>query len=260
MTTRDVVFIHGMFMTPLCWENWLALFQSKGYRCIAPAWPGRDAAIETQRRNHPDPALGRLKLRDVIERMETVIRSLPAKPILIGHSMGGLVVQLLLQKDLAAAGVALDPAPPQGVFTTAWPFLRSNFPSINPLVPATRPVNMSLEHFQYAFVNTLPLDQQRAAYDRYVVPESRGVPTQSLTSVARVDFSKHHAPLLITAGEKDHIIPASLSRTNYKRYKDGNSTIDFHEFPGRDHFLIGEHGWQEVADFVLSWLDQKVLQ
>ncbi len=166
-------------------------------------------------------------------------------------------MQILLQRDVAAAGVAIDPASPQGVLTTAWSYLRANFPTINPLVPVTRPIEMSFERFQYAFVNTLPMDQQRAAYDRYVVPESRGVPTQSLTSVARIDFRKTHAPLLITAGEKDHIIPASLNRTNYERYKAGQSVTDFKVFPGRDHFVIGEPGWQEVADYTLSWLDQK---
>lgn len=260
MKTRDIVFIHGMYMTPLCWEHWLEYCGSKGYHCLAPAWPGRDQPIEMQRSKHPDPELGRLKLRDVVDRMEMAIKALPEKPALIGHSMGGLVVQLLLQKDLAVAGVAIDPAPPQGVFSTAWSFLKANFPSINPLVPVTQPVEMTLERFQYAFVNTLPLDQQRAAYERYVVPESRGVPTQSLGPIAHVDFKRVHAPLLITAGERDHIIPASLNRANYERYKAGSSVTDFKVFPGRDHFGIGEPGWQEIADFALSWLEQKAVQ
>lgn len=258
MQNMDIVFIHGMFMTPLCWEHWIDYFQGKGYHCTAPAWPGRDKPIDQQRKRPIDAELGRLKLQDVVDHMQRVIQVRPRKPILIGHSMGGLVVQLLLQKDLAAAGVAIDPAPPQGVVTTAWSFLRSNFPAINPLVPATRPVEMSFEQFQYAFVNTLPLQEQRAAYDRYIVPESRGVPTQSLTSVGRVDFKRPHAPLLITAGEKDHIIPSSLNRSNYARYKDHGSVTELKEFGGRDHFGIGEAGWQEIADFILSWLHQKV--
>src|SRR5512142_1223747 len=214
MKTRHIVFIHGMFMTPLCWENWIAYYQPKGYTCSAPAWPGRDQPIDVQRQKHPDPELGRLDLKAVVDCMETAVRSVGDNPVLIGHSMGGLVVQLLLQKALGSAGVAIDPAPPQGVLTTAWSYIRSNFTSINPLVARTHPVEMSFERFQYAFVNTLPLDQQRLAYDRYVVPESRGVPWQSLSSVARIDFKKPHAPLLITAGERDHIIPASLNRSN----------------------------------------------
>ena len=257
MKTRTIVFIHGMFMTPLCWEHWIDRFQTKGYRCIAPPWPGRDKSIETQRKNYPDPELAKLKLSDIVEHLVNVITGLDEKPVLIGHSMGGLVVQLLLQRDLAIAGVAIDPAPPMGVFTTAWSFLRANFPAINPLL-ISQPVRMSFAQFQYAFVNTLPLGEQRAAYDRYVVPESRRVPTQSLTSAGKVDFAKAHAPLLITAGEKDHIIPASLNRTNYNKYKASPSVTDFKEFPGRDHFVIGSKGWVEVADFIETWLNVEV--
>jgi pimeloyl-ACP methyl ester carboxylesterase len=257
MKTKTIVFIHGMFMTPLCWENWIKRFEAKGYHCSAPAWPGRDKPIETQRKNHPDPELGKLKLREVVESLAAVIKSMGEKPVLIGHSMGGLIAQLLLQRDLAAAGVVIDSAPPMGVFTMSFSFLKANFPVINPFVAVTQPDIMSFERFQYAFVNALPLEEQRAAYDRYVVPESRGVPTQSLTSVAKVDFKKPHPPLLITAGEKDHIVPASLNRTNYNKYKASTSPTNFKEFTGRDHFGIGEIGWEEIADYVESWLNEK---
>jgi pimeloyl-ACP methyl ester carboxylesterase len=256
MKTRTILLIHGMFMTPLCWENWIPRYESKGYRVFAPPWPGRDKPVETLRKNHANPQLAKLKLSDVVERMERVIDSLEEKPALIGHSMGGLVVQLLLQKDLAVAGVAIDPAPPQGVFTTKWSFIKSNFPAINPLL-LNQPVQMSFEHFQYAFVNTLPLDEQRAAYDRYMVPESRRVPSQLFTSASKVDFRKPHPPLLITAGEKDHIIPASLNRTSFNLYKNSSSVTDFKEFTGRDHFLIGSRGWEEVADYCLEWLEKE---
>ncbi len=114
---------------------------------------------------------------------------------------------------------------------------------------------MSFEQFQYAFVNTLPLDQQRGAYDRYVVPKSRGVPTSSLGAAGKIDFSEPHRPLLITAGEKDHFVPTSLNRLNYKRYK-GPSVTEFKEFAGRDHFVIGGRGWEEVADYCLEWIEK----
>jgi fermentation-respiration switch protein FrsA (DUF1100 family) len=132
--------------------------------------------------------------------------------------------------------------------------LKANFPAINPFL-LSQPVQMSFEHFQYAFVNTLPLDEQRAAYDRYVVPESRGVPTSSLGAAGKVDFHRPRRPLLITAGEKDHIIPASLNRSNYEKYK-GTFVTNFKLFAGRDHFLIGSRGWEEIADYALDWLNQ----
>lgn len=104
VTSKSIVFIHGMFVTPLYWEGWRDDFQARGYTCTAPAWPGRDKPIETLRANHPDPALGRLSLGDVVEHYVSHIRTLSEKPILIGHSMGGLIVQIMLQRDVAAAG------------------------------------------------------------------------------------------------------------------------------------------------------------
>lgn len=255
MKTKTVVFIHGMYMNSLCWEHWVSHFQTKGYRCLAPDWPGRDQPIEVLRKNHPDPQLGRLTLSKVVEHFTGIIQQLDGKPILIGHSMGGLCVQLLLQKDLAAAGIAIDSAPPMGVITLQWPFLKSNWPHITPFVPQSNPIGMTFERFQYTFVNTLPLAEQRAAYDRYVVPESRRVPRESLT--ARVDFRKSHPPLLLIAGSADHLIPAALNKTNFARYKASPSVTDFKEFAGRTHFIIGQNNWEEVADYALGWLKEK---
>ena len=257
MKSKTVVFIHGMYMTPLCWEHWLDFYQGKGYRCVAPAWPGRDQPIDTLRKNHPDPQLGKLTLRHVLEHLTGTIKTVGEKPILIGHSMGGLIVQLLLQQDLAAAGVAIDSAPPQGVFTAQWSFIKSNWPHINPFVPKSQPIQMTFERFQYAFVNTLPLEEQRAAFERYVVPESRGVPRESLTAVGKVDFQKRRPPLLLIAGAADHIIPAALNKSNFDKYRSSPSVTDFKEFAGRTHFIIGQKDWKEVADYVLSWLNDK---
>ena len=252
MKSKTIVLIHGMFMNSLCWEKWIPYYESKGFRILAPAWPARDKSVEELCLAHPDPELAKLKLNHIVDHMEAFIKDLDEKPAIIGHSMGGLVVQLLLQQDVAVAGIAIDPAPPAGVFTTEWSFIKANFPAINPFL-LNKPVQMTFEHFQYAFVNTLPLDEQRAAYDRYVVPESRGVPTSSLGAAGKVDFSKLRRPLLITAGEKDHIIPASLNKSNYTKYK-APSVTDFKEFAGRDHFLIGSRGWKEIADYCLEWL------
>jgi alpha-beta hydrolase superfamily lysophospholipase len=113
---------------------------------------------------------------------------------------------------------------------------------------------MSFRRFQYAFVNGLPLAEQQAAYGKYVVPESRRIPRQSLT--AKIDFSKPHPPLLLIAGSADHLIPASLNRTNYNRYKSSPSVTLFKEFPGRTHYIVGQKNWEEVANYILSWLNE----
>lgn len=256
MSSKTIVFIHGMFVTPLCWEQWIARFEPKGYRCLAPAWPGRDQPVETLRKNHPDRQLGNLTLAQVVEHYAGVIKGLNEKPILIGHSMGGLITQILLQRGLAAGGVAIDSAPPGGVFTTKWSFVKSNWPVLNPFANAHEPYFMPFEHFQYTFVHTLPLPEQKAAYDKFVVPESRLIGRGPLTAVARVDFKKPHPPLLLIAGSDDHILPSSLNKSNFQKYTDPSSATGFKEFPGRTHFIIGQNGWEEVADFALAWLNE----
>jgi len=255
MSTKTTVFIHGMYMNSLCWERWVPHCQAKGYRCLAPDWPGRDLPVDVLRKNHPDASLGQLTLSRVLGQFVDTIEGLDEKPVLIGHSMGGLIVQLLLQRDLAAAGVAIDSAPPMGVFTARWSFLKSNWPHITPFASQSRPIEMTFERFQYTFANALPLAEQRAAYERYVVPESRRVPRGSLT--ARVDFKKPRPPLLLIAGSADNIIPASLNRSNAAKYKRSSSVTDFKEFAGRSHFIIGQKNWEEIANYVLAWLNEK---
>ena len=257
MKSKTLVFIHGMYMNSLCWEKWVPHFQSRGYKCLVPDWPGRDQPVETLRKKHPDPQLGQLTLSRVLEHLTDIIKALDEKPILIGHSMGGLAVQLLLQRDLAVGGVAIDSAPPMGVITTRWSFLKSNWPHITPFVSQGSPIEMTFARFQYTFVNGLPLEEQRAAYERYVVPESRRVPRESLT--AQVDFRRPHPPLLLIAGSTDNIIPASLNKSNYAKYKEPSSVTGFKEFAGRTHFIIGQRNWEEVADYILSWLDEKAV-
>jgi len=257
MSSKTVVFVHGMYMTPLCWEHWVEYYQAHGYTCLAPAWPGRDQPVDTLRKLHPDPRLGALTLSAVLESVANTVKALDEKPILVGHSMGGLVVQSLLQRDLAEAGVTIDSAPPMGVLSLKWAFLKSNWPHVDPFVPQDHPIEMTFKRFQYTFVNTLPLAEQQAAYERYVVPESRRVPRESLR--AKVDFKKPHPPLLLIAGGADHLIPASLNRANWAKYKRSPSVTDFKEFAGRAHFTIGQKGWEEVAGFTLAWLNQQGL-
>ena len=176
MKQKTILFIHGMYMNSLCWEHWVPGYQAKGFKCITPDWPGRNQSIDVLRRNNPDPKLGSLTLSNVVDFMRKQIEQLNEKPIIVGHSMGGLVVQLLLQQGVAAAGVAISSAPPMGVFSTKFSFFKSNWPHITPFTSLGEPVQMSFERFQYAFANTLPLAEQLAAFERYVVPESRRVP------------------------------------------------------------------------------------
>lgn len=257
MGTKTIVFIHGMYMNPLCWEGWQTRIQSKGYRVHAPAWVGRDKSVEELRKAEAANTVSQLTLTNVVNHLAKFIQSLDEKPVIIGHSMGGLVVQLLLQKGIAAAGIAIDSAPPMGVFTAAPSFLKANWGHITPFSNINSPVVMTFERFQYAFVNGMPLEEQRAAFERYVVPESRRVPRESLA--AKIDFKAKRQPLLIIAGGNDNIIPASLNKTNYQKYKASSSVTDFKEFTGRNHFILGQKNWEEVADHCMEWIASKVI-
>jgi pimeloyl-ACP methyl ester carboxylesterase len=254
-----VVFIHGMFMNPLCWDEWAGHFEAAGRAVTAPAWPGHEGTPAELRLKQPNHDLGRVGLTDVVDAIAEVIDRLGEKPVLVGHSMGGLVAQLLLARGVAVACVAVDSAPPSGVFTAQPSFLKSNWPMINPLHPLHEPHMITFEEFAYAFANTLDEEDQRAAYERYMVPESRKVPRDSLGQAGHVDFSAPHAPLLLISGGEDHIIPAVLNRHNFTHYQDPDSVTDLKEFPGRDHLTIVEPGWEGVAGFALEWLTMRGL-
>ena len=245
----SIVFIHGMFVTPHCWSGWMERLTARGWSCTAPPWPGRDSAPVELRARHPDPAVGKLTLNDIVAHYEALVRARSEKPVLIGHSMGGLVAQLLINRGLGARAVAIDSAPPKGVTVLRWSMLRSKWP----LLFGKEPFLMSEEQFRYAFAHTLSPTELRDVYERHVVPESRLVGRGALG--ARIDWKKPHAPLLFIAGGADRIIPAAVNRANAKKYKDAGSRVDLKEFEGRTHYTILDGaGWTDVADYVADWI------
>lgn len=247
-----IVFVHGLFQNPESWAKWKTWFESKGFICYTPAYPFHEGAPASLRKNIP-PELGKLTFADVTQKLSDFIDTLPEKPILIGHSMGGLAVQKLLENGKGVAAIAIDSAPPKGIFSFKWSFLRANLSTINPF-KGDSPCLPTVEWFQYAFCNTMTMEETRVEYDRFVVPESRNIPRSSTGGDGKIDFKKPHRPILIIAGEKDHIIPASLCRDNFKAYTDTNSVITYKEFPNRTHYLCGQTNWEEIAQFSYDWI------
>ena len=252
----DVVFIHGMFMTPRCWEGWVPRFAARGLEGVAPAWPRHEGTVAEQRARHPDPALGELSLEDVVAHHRALLQGMD-RPALVGHSMGGLVAQILLGEGLGRCAVALHSAPPKGVVSLKWSFIKSNWGVLNPFAKTSEPWMPTFEQFCYGFANGLPEAVQRAAYDEQVVPESRVVGGGPATDAAAIDFSQQRPPLLLIAGEADHMIPASLNRTNHQRYTAAapeGSEIVLETMPGRTHLTLSQPGWEAVADRVIDWI------
>jgi pimeloyl-ACP methyl ester carboxylesterase len=255
MIDRPVlVFVHGMYMNGLSWEPWVERAGLRGYQSHAPSWPCHDGA-PADRRASIEPALGRLTFGAVTQHLKDIIDALPGRPVLIGHSVGGLLVQKLVNDGYATAGVSISPAPPRGVVSFDPHFYRANFPHVNPFA-GRRPVAMTPQRFHYAFANTIGRADSDAALARYTVPESRNVPRSTLTRQGAIDFRRPHVPLLVIGGENDHLTPLAMVRRNAGRYDPAGGVVDFREFPGRSHFICNEPGWEEVADHAFDWLSK----
>jgi pimeloyl-ACP methyl ester carboxylesterase len=254
-TTKTIVFIHGLFVNPKSWGGWKTYFEAKGYTCYTPANPSHEGDPKALRKNI-EPHLSRVTFEDVVKNIITFIDTLPEKPIVIGHSLAGLVVQKLLSLDKAVAGVCIDGAVPQGIITTEWSFWKSNFPVIN-FLKGNSVFEPTKPWFHYTFCNTMSRAESDNVFDEFVVPESRNIPRGTLKSYAKIDMKKPHNPLLFIAGGKDHIVPASLNRKNFNAYKDTTSTKEYKEFVSRGHYICGEKGWEEVAAYVAAWIAKR---
>ncbi len=255
--SKTIVFIHGLFQNPQSWAEWKKYFEEKGYTCFTPAYPYHDGEPSELRKNI-DPRLGVLTLEQVIESLTNFIDKLSEKPIVVGHSMGGLVVQKIIAMNKGAVGICIDTAPPKGIFSFKWSFLKANLTTINPF-KGNSPCLPSIKWFHYAFCNTMSIVQAEIEYNKFVVPESRNIPRTSTQKDGYIDFKKSHNPLLFIAGEKDHIIPSSMNKKNFDAYNDKNSKKDFREFVGRTHYICKQPNWQEVESYILFWIENNNL-
>ncbi|PSL22997.1 alpha/beta fold hydrolase [Chitinophaga ginsengisoli] len=255
--TRTIVFITGAFVSSSCWDNWKIYYEQNGYKTIAPSWPHKDASAEVLRNSHPNEKIASMRLSVLVDYYASVVKALPEKPILIGHSIGGLIVQLLLQQGLGALGVAIHSVPPQGIFTFKLSFLKAGWGPLGFFTSAKKTFLMSFEQWQYAFTNGMECDEQKDAYYKFAIPESKLIVRDTITKAARVNFENPHAPLLLTSGSADNTIPASLNYANYKKYGHSNSVTDYKEFEGRNHFVLGQSTWEIDAEYILKWIEKQ---
>ncbi|MEV0066400.1 alpha/beta hydrolase [Amycolatopsis sp. NPDC050768] len=255
-----IVLVHGLWVNPRSWEGWKHHYEARGYRVFTPAWPGLDREVEELRR---DPAgIAGVGLREVVDHYQSVIRSLDRPPIIMGHSFGGTVVQLLLDRGLGRVGIAIDSAAVKGVLPLPLSTLKSTFPVLGNPANKNKAVALTPEQFHYAVTNTLTESESAARYERYAVPGSARVLFQGAfgnfnpRAVTRVDFRKRQAPLLFIAGEADHLVPPKVNKANWRLSSKSAAVTEYKEFPGRSHFIIGQDGWQEVADYALNWAEE----
>jgi pimeloyl-ACP methyl ester carboxylesterase len=250
--SKTIVLVHGAWLNSLSWEGFKARYEAQGYTVIAPDWPYDDRP-PAELRSDPAPELARLGQRQIIAHFEGIIRALPEEPILIGHSLGGVFVQHLLDRGLGIAGVAIDPAPTPGVLLRPHAIFSALPVFIDPL-SWRRAKTMSRTFFRTRFAQTAPKNQADALYDRYIVPTPGKVYWDGVVNTIKIRWDNpDRAPLLLIGGEVDLIADASMTEAIYRQQKKAPSKTELKIFPGRSHWTGIDAGWEDVADFALDW-------
>ncbi|MFK7770997.1 MAG: alpha/beta hydrolase [Saprospiraceae bacterium] len=260
--TKTIVFIHGLWMHNSSWQKWMDFFNEQGYTTLNPGWPG-DAKTVAECRANPTPIANR-GVTEIVENYAKIIATLPEPPIVIGHSFGGLIAQILLGRNLASGCIALDPAPVKGVWQLPFSVLKASFSILSNPFNFKKAYSLSFKEFSYGFANALPEKEAKELYDRYTIP----APCRPLFQAATATFAgsetkvntenTKRGPLLITGGKKDNQAPPILGKASLKKY---NSSVvsDFKLFEGRGHSLVIDNGWKEIADYSLTWLKKNGL-
>ncbi|MFF5358479.1 alpha/beta hydrolase [Streptomyces scabiei] len=263
-TSAPVLFIHGLWLHATSWTPWIELFSDRGYDATAPGWPGDPDTVQ-EARAHPE-RLADHGIDDVVEHYAAIIRGLDTRPIVVGHSFGGMIAQKLLGQDLAAAAVAIDAAQIKGVLPLPLSALRATLPVFKNPANRHRAISLTSEQFRYAFGNAVSEEESQQLYERWTVP----APGKPLFEAAAANFNPHspakvdtgntsRGPLLLISGGQDHTVPEAVTRATLKQYRHSEAITEILRFPDRAHSLTIDSGWRDVADTVLAWLDKQSL-
>jgi alpha-beta hydrolase superfamily lysophospholipase len=253
------VFIHGLWLHATSWDPWLERFRAAGYEPIAPGWPHEPATV-AEARAKPD-AVADQGIDDVTAHYAGIIAGLPAPPVIIGHSFGGLITEKLLGQGIGAAGVAIDPAQIKGVLPLPLAQLRSALPALGNPANLHRSVALTAKEFRFGFGNALSKAESAELFEKWTIPS----PARPLFQAATANFTLHsqaavdtansdRGPLLLVSGGRDHTVPDVVTRSTLKQYRDSTAVTDLRQFETRGHSLTIDSGWGEVADAVLEWL------
>jgi pimeloyl-ACP methyl ester carboxylesterase len=254
-----VMFVHGLWIHATAWAPWQSLFEEHGYTTSAPGWPGDSATVQ-QTRDHAEQLNG-VGIEAICRHYAALIDAMPAPPIVVGHSFGGLIAQELLANGYAAAAVAIDPAPIKGVKALPFSQLKSGWPVLSNPANRNRTVALTREQFRYSFGNTLSEEESDTLHAQWTIPG----PGRPLFEDATANFVRnspaavdtHHAergPLLLISGTKDHVVPQKVTEEVVKLYADGPSRTDYRTIEGKGHSLTIDSGWTEVAQIALEWI------
>ncbi len=255
---NTIVLIHGFWVTPRSWEHWITHYEGRGFRVLAPGYPGFEVEVEALNAD-PTP-IEQVTVPAIIEHLESVVGGLDAPPILIGHSAGGVFTQILLDHGFGAAGVAINSAPTEGVKVVPLSQIRAAFPVLKNPANRHKAVGLTPEQWRYAFANTFSEEESLRLYERYHVPASGSIFWGSALANIHpgkddnwVDYhNERRAPLLFISGSEDHLMPPKIQRSNAKHYKAAGTVTEVKEYDG-PHLLPAQEGWEEIADYALDW-------
>ena len=262
--STPVVFVHGLWLLPSSWDRWATLFEKNGYAALTPGWPDDPQTVE-EANAHPDVLAGK-SIKQVADHYEDIIRALDKRPAVIGHSFGGLLTQILAGRGLAAASVVIDPAPFRGVLPLPISALRSASPVLRNPANRHRAVPLTYEQFRYGFANAVDESEAKELYETYAVP-APGEPLFQAADAnlnpwteAKVDTKNpDRGPMLIIEGELDHTVPPSIAKASFKKQQRNEENVtEMTTIPGRGHALVIDHGWREVADMALGFVQKHV--
>jgi non-heme chloroperoxidase len=256
---QPVVFVHGLWLLPSSWDRWAKLFEDAGYTALTPGWPDDPETVQ-EANAHPEVFAGKT-VGQVADHFDEIISGLSRKPAIIGHSFGGLLVQILAGRGLAAATVAIDPAPFRGVLPLPLSALKSSRPVLSNPANRNRAVPLTYDQFRFAFANAVTEDEAKELYGEFAVPASGAPLFQAATAnlnpwtEAKVDSENpERGPLLILSGEKDNTVPWAIAHASYKKQERNDAVTEILEIPNRGHALTIDSGWREVADTALNFV------
>jgi pimeloyl-ACP methyl ester carboxylesterase len=261
---HPVVFIHGLWLHKSSWGPWESMFEQAGYSVLSPGWPGDQETVELARAN-PDSVADK-GIDDVVEHFASIIGGLPASPVLIGHSFGGMIAEKLLGQDRAAAAIAIDAAQIKGVLPLPLSSLRATLPVFKNPANRHRAVMLTAEQFRYSFGNALTDEESDELHQKWVVP----APGKPLFEAAAANFSLHspakvdtrnprRGPLLLIMGGQDHTVPEAITKSTLKQYRYSPAATELLEFSDRGHSLTIDARSGDIAMACLSWLSDKGL-
>jgi pimeloyl-ACP methyl ester carboxylesterase len=262
-TATPVVFVHGLWLLPSSWERWATLFEEAGYVAVSPGWPDDPETVE-EAKAHPEVFAGKT-VGQVADHVDAIIRRLDRKPAVIGHSFGGLLTEIIAGRGLAAASVAISPAPFRGVLPLPISALRAASVAIGNPANYHRAVPLTYDQFRYSFANALGEDEAQALYEAYSVAAPATPLFQAATAnlnpwtEVKVDTKNpDRGPLLVIFGEKDHTVPKAIAKASFNKEKRNPGVTEFVEMKGRGHALTIDSGWREVADTALAFVQRFV--